>query len=184
MNDQKFDSIIFDCDGVLVDITESYDKTIDKTCSYILEKIAGISSIPIDHKIIDGFKESGGFNDEVDLTYACIISLYTANKLQKKEKEFLFQVINNADKTGITSVQKYLESFSDISEFISRLGSLENRHDNLVYSIFDQIFFGPQLYQKLFKKNSIFSESSGMINNDKIIVSKNLIFHSTKRIWE
>ena len=33
VNDIKnIDAIIFDCDGVLVDITESYDTAINKTC--------------------------------------------------------------------------------------------------------------------------------------------------------
>ena len=36
---QKFDSIIFDCDGVLVDITESYDLAIDKTTAIRFERI-------------------------------------------------------------------------------------------------------------------------------------------------
>ncbi|MBI1662066.1 MAG: HAD-IA family hydrolase [Nitrosopumilus sp.] len=174
MNNQKFDSIIFDCDGVLVDITQSYDKTIDKTCRYILKEFAGINSIIIDHKIIDGFKTSGGFNDDVDLTYAAVLSLYTSDKLNKEPSEFIYQVISNTDKTGIGSVQSYLESICDISEFLSKLGSLDDRHNNLVYSIFDQIFFGPELYKKLFGKHSKFSEK-GMISNDKVILSVSLL---------
>ena len=174
MSNQKFDSIIFDCDGVLVDITQSYDKTIDKTCRYVLNEFAGIDSIPIDHKIIDGFKASGGFNDEVDLTYAAVISLYAAYVLNKEPSEFIYKVILNSDKTGIRSVQSYLESICDLSEFLSKLGSLGDRHDNLVYSIFDQLFFGPDLYEKLFKKQSQFSED-GMIINDKIILSISLL---------
>ena len=174
MNNQKFDSIIFDCDGVLVDITQSYDKTIDKTCRYILKEFAGINSIIIDHKIIDGFKTSGGFNDEVDLTYAAVLSLYTSDKLNKEPSEFIYQVISNTDKTGIGSVQSYLESICDISKFLSKLGSLDDRHNNLVYSIFDQIFFGPELYKKLFGKHSKFSEK-GMISNDKVILSVSLL---------
>ncbi|WP_428325855.1 HAD family hydrolase [Nitrosopumilus sp.] len=170
MSNQKFDSIIFDCDGVLVDITQSYDKTIDKTCRYVLKEFAGIDSIVIDHKIIDGFKASGGFNDEVDLTYAAVLSLYAANKLNKEPSEFIYKVISNADKTGIRSVQSYLESLCDISKFLSKLGSLSDRHNNPVYSIFDQLFFGPELYEKLFGKQSLFSDK-GMISNDKVILS-------------
>ena len=170
MTAQKFDSIIFDCDGVLVDITQSYDKTIDKTCRYILQNIAGIDSITIDHSIIDGFKASGGFNDEVDLTYAAILSLYTADKLDKNPSDFIHQVIRNADKTGIRSVQTYLESICDVSKVLLKLGSLDDRHDNPVYSVFDQIFFGAQLYKKLFGVQSKFS-GDGMIDNDKVILS-------------
>lgn len=174
MSNQKFDSIIFDCDGVLVDITQSYDKTIDKTCRYVLKEFAGIDSIEIDHKIIDGFKASGGFNDEVDLTYAAVLSLYTANKLNKEPSEFIYDVISNADKTGIRSVQSYVESICDVSEFLSKLGSLGDRHNNPVYSIFDQLFFGPELYEKLFGKQSKFS-AEGMISNDKVILSVSLL---------
>lgn len=174
MNNQKFDSIIFDCDGVLVDITQSYDKTIDKTCRYILKEFTGIDSIVIDHKIIDGFKASGGFNDEVDLTYAAVLSLYAADKLNENPSGFICKVISNADKTGILSVRNYVESVCDISEFLSKLGSLDDRHNNPVYSIFDQIFFGPELYMKLFGKPSKFSET-GMISNDKVILSMSLL---------
>ena len=47
-------AIIFDCDGVLIDITKSYDLTINKTTKLVLERFANISdSIEIDSKIID-----------------------------------------------------------------------------------------------------------------------------------
>ena len=36
---QKFDSIIFDCDGVLVDIRNSYDNAINKTISAIMNEL-------------------------------------------------------------------------------------------------------------------------------------------------
>ena len=183
LSDQTFDSIVFDCDGVLVDITQSYDKTIDKTCKYVLKEFAEIDSITIDHKIIDGFKASGGFNDEVDLTYAAILSLYTADKLNENPSEFIYKVISNADKTGILSVQSYLESICDVSEMLSKLGSLGDRHNNPVYSIFDQLFYGPQLYQKLFGKQSKFSEE-GMISNDKVILSKSLLQTLQKQFGE
>ena len=35
----KFDSIIFDCDGVLVDIRNSYDHAINKTISAIMKEL-------------------------------------------------------------------------------------------------------------------------------------------------
>ena len=77
----KSDGIIFDCDGVLIDISKSYDLTITKTTSYVLENFANIfDGIPINSQIIDGFKSTGGFNDEVDLTYASILSITAAEK--------------------------------------------------------------------------------------------------------
>ena len=63
-NDLEIDSLIFDCDGVLIDIKKSYDQTITATTKYVLKNFAEITdSIDIDFKIIDGFKSTGGFND-------------------------------------------------------------------------------------------------------------------------
>ncbi|MBA4437486.1 MAG: HAD-IA family hydrolase [Nitrosopumilaceae archaeon] len=169
-----FDSIIFDCDGVLVDITNSYDQTIVKTAKYVLETLAKISdSIKIDFKIIDGFKSTGGFNDEVDLTYAAILSIVAAKKLKKDQTEFINLVIKNSDSTGIKSVETFLKNQVDISEIIKQLSYPGSHKDNILYQIFDQLFYGPELYSKLFKNTSKFSET-GLIENDIVIFNNDL----------
>lgn len=170
----KFDSIIFDCDGVLVDITNSYDQTIVKTTKYVLETLAKINdSIPIDFKIIDGFKSTGGFNDEVDLTYAAILSIVAAKKLKKDQTEFIFLVIKNSDSTGIKSVETFIKNQIDISEIIEQLSYPGSHKDNILYQIFDQLFYGPELYSKLFQNTSKFSEP-GLIENDVVIFNNGL----------
>jgi phosphoglycolate phosphatase-like HAD superfamily hydrolase len=176
LNDlSSIDGIVFDCDGVLIDITKSYDLTIDKTVKYVLENFSQISNcIEIDSKIIDGFKSSGGFNDEVDLAYAAILSLVAANKLNKSQHDFIFNVIYNADSSGILSVEKYLESLVDISDIKNKLSYPGTHNDNPLYKIFDQIFYGPELYSKLFKHKSQFSED-GLIDNDVVILNQQLI---------
>ena len=170
----KFDSIIFDCDGVLVDITNSYDQTIVKTTKYVLETLAKINdSIQIDFKIIDGFKSTGGFNDEVDLTYAAILSIVAAKKLKKDQTEFINLVIDNSDSTGIKSVETFIKDQTDISEIIEQLSYPGSHKDNILYQIFDQLFYGPELYSKLFKNISKFSEP-GLIENDVVIFNNDL----------
>jgi len=70
MKADKFDSIIFDCDGVLIDVTKSYDTTINRTISYVLKEIADITvDTPLTNEILLRFKSTGGFNDEIDITY-------------------------------------------------------------------------------------------------------------------
>ena len=169
------DAIIFDCDGVLIDITKSYDLAIIKTTQYVLENLAKISNpIEIDFKIIDGFKSTGGFNDEVDLTYAAIISLVAANQLEKDQTNFIFDVIKNSDSTGIVSVEKYLETLTDVSNIKNQLSYPGTHHENPLYQIFDQLFYGPELYQKLFNQTSKFSKS-GLIEQDDVIINDTLV---------
>ncbi len=173
-NDLEIDSLIFDCDGVLIDIKKSYDQTINATTKYVLENFAGITdSIDIDFKIIDGFKSTGGFNDEVDLTYASILSLVAAKKLKQDPTEFIFSVIKNSDSTGIKSVENFLKKQTDISEIIKKLSYPSSHSENILYQIFDQLFYGPELYSKLFKTISKFSEP-GLIENDQVIFNDEL----------
>jgi len=171
----EIDSIIFDCDGVLIDITKSYDLAIIKTTKYVLKNFAKINdAIDVDFKIIDGFKSTGGFNDEVDLTYAAIISLVAAKQLEKDQTSFIFDVINNANYTGIESVEKYLENQVDISNIKKQLSYPSAHHENPLYQIFDQLFYGPELYKKLFGNSSKFTEP-GLIEQDDVILNNLLI---------
>jgi len=171
----EIDAIIFDCDGVLIDITKSYDQAIIKTTQYVLKNFAKINdTIDVDFKIIDGFKSTGGFNDEVDLTYAAIISLVAAKKLEKDQTSFIFDVIKNADSNGISSVEKYIENQVDISDIKKQLSYPGMHNENPLYQIFDQLFYGPELYQKLFNNSSTFSES-GLIEQDDVILNNLLI---------
>ena len=180
-NHADIDSLIFDCDGVLIDITKSYDQTIITTAKYVLETLANIDdSIDIDFKIIDGFKSTGGFNDEVDLTYAAILSIVAAKKLKKDQTEFIFTVIKNSDSTGIKSVENFLKNQVDISKIVNQLSYPGSHKENVLYQIFDQLFYGPELYLKLFKNNSKFSDP-GLIENDDVILDDELCIKLQKK---
>ncbi len=171
----RIDALIFDCDGVLIDITKSYDFAIIKTAQHILENLAKIDdAISINFKIIEGFKSTGGFNDEVDLTYAAVLSLIAAKKLKADQTSFVFDVIKNADSTGISSVEKYINSLVDISDMTNQLSYPGSRDQSLLRRTFDQLFYGPQLYQKLFGNTSPFSEP-GLIEQDKVILDSPLM---------
>ena len=172
---KKIDGLIFDCDGVLVDITESYDSTIIQTTKYVLENIFSIiPKTDVSYKIIEDFKASGGFNDEVDVTYACIASFFAAEKSSQDYLNFINLVIGNSNSTGIKSVEKFIEKQIDIIEIKEKLAYPGNHDENILYQIFDQIFYGPELYKTIFNKESNFSDS-GFIEKDKLILSEQLL---------
>ena len=176
MKTDEFDSIIFDCDGVLIDVTESYDVTINKTISYVLKEIADITvDTPLTNEILLKFKSTGGFNDEIDITYAGILCFIAAKKLNKNPTELILDVLNNADDTGIAYIEDFLNKIDvGIADIKSRLDYPSTDKNDLIHATFDQLFFGPELYSKIFQKKSKFSEK-GLIENDKVIVNSELI---------
>ena len=124
MKADKFDSIIFDCDGVLIDVTKSYDTTINRTISYVLKEIADITvDTPLTNEILLRFKSTGGFNDEIDITYSGILCFIAAKKLNKDPAELILDVLNNADDTGIAYIEDFLNKIDvDIADIKARLG--------------------------------------------------------------
>jgi len=176
MKADEFDSIIFDCDVVLIDVTQSYDTTINKTISYVLKEIADITvDTPLTNEILLKFKSTGGFNDEIDITYSGILCFIAAKKLNKDPAELILDVLNNADDTGIAYIEDFLNKIDvDIADIKSRLGYQSTDKNDLIHATFDQLFFGPELYNKIFQKESKFSEK-GFIENDNVIVNSELI---------
>ena len=176
MKADEFDSIIFDCDGVLIDVTKSYDTTINKTISYVLKEIADVTvDNPLTNEILLKFKSTGGFNDEIDITYSGILCYIAAKKLNKDPTELIIDVLNNADDSGIAYVENFLNKIDvNISDVKSRLGYPSADKNDLIHATFDQLFFGPELYSKIFQKKSNFSEK-GFIENDKVIVNSELV---------
>ena len=176
MKVDEFDSIIFDCDGVLIDVTTSYDTTINKTISYVLKEIADITvDTPLTNEMLLKFKSTGGFNDEIDITYSGVLCYIAAKKLKKNPTELILDVLNNADDTGIAYIEGFLDKIDvDISDIKSRLNYPSVEKNDLIHATFDQLFFGPELYEKIFQKKSKFSDR-GFIENDNVIVTSALI---------
>jgi HAD superfamily hydrolase (TIGR01548 family) len=174
---RKLDSIVFDCDGVLIDVSNSYDLAIKKTVDFIIKEMAQINeSGLVTTKLIEGFKASGGFNDEIDVTYVLILAIVAAKKRNELFSNFILKVIENADQTGINSVEKYLNTLDvDLSDIRKKLTYPSKKFQNPLSSIFDEIFYGSKLYMQLYKKQPQFFDGPGLIENDIILLNKDLV---------
>lgn len=67
----KLDVLVFDVDGVLIDVSESYRNAIRQTVQLYLEACLGLSSYDSDlvsYEDVAAFKLAGGFNNDWDLT--------------------------------------------------------------------------------------------------------------------
>jgi len=92
----KVDAVIFDCDGVLVDIRGSYNRAISKTSAYIFEGLTGCA-IPvslISDEVIFLFRRSGGFNNDWDTVYGILMFMLCGlpEKLRGELKERIEKV--------------------------------------------------------------------------------------------
>ena len=173
---QKFDSIIFDCDGVLVDIRNSYDHAINKTIFEIMNELFddNVTDV-VTSKILYGLKATGGFNDEVAVVYTVVMVLVASKKLNIEFEKLIIDVINNANETGINSIDNYFTNKNiDLTEIKSKLDYENSRKVSYVHRIFNQLFYGPILYEEIFNKKSQFTEKP-LIDLDNIVLDDNLM---------
>jgi len=80
------DVLIWDIDGVLIYVKDSYRKAIIETTQYYFSKLIGM---PLDNYLISTsdtqcFKYIEGFNDDWKLTYACILCLLSKMIYERK----------------------------------------------------------------------------------------------------
>jgi HAD superfamily phosphatase len=71
----KLDTVIFDMDGVLVDITTSVRPALLLCVPYYLREVVGWASPDnlFTSETVERFKNAGGFNDDVDLACALVL---------------------------------------------------------------------------------------------------------------
>ena len=93
-------AILFDMDGVLVDVSDSYRMAIKKTAEFFLEK--EISLIEIQE-----YKNKGGYNNDWDLTEAILNSYDKKIEMEKIVERFqMFYLGKNFD--GLVQNEKWL----------------------------------------------------------------------------
>jgi HAD superfamily phosphatase len=172
------DCALFDIDGVLVDVRNSYSLAIKMTIEFITKLVIGTSFSRklVSDTLLLKFKQTGGFNNEVDICYAIILALISrpANESPSDMRHFLFTVAENADETGIFSVEKYLSTLSTPSH-------IEKLKADLVYpapvgksllpTVFDEFFYGPALFQEQHNMKPLYYHGKPLIENDKMIIS-------------
>lgn len=101
------EAILFDMDGVLVDVSASYRLVIKKTAEYFLGKEISLSEI-------QQYKNRGGYNNDWDITETIILS--RGKKIEKEEiiKRFQTYYLGN-DFDGLIKNEKWLPDHDVLS---------------------------------------------------------------------
>jgi len=74
---KNINTVIFDCDGVLINSKNSYDKCIELTISYILRNMLNkqFISFKISKSTLELFRQTGGFNNDYKFCYVVILKI-------------------------------------------------------------------------------------------------------------
>ncbi|MDO8553665.1 MAG: histidinol-phosphate transaminase [Candidatus Micrarchaeota archaeon] len=82
LKSQKIDAVIFDIDGVLVDVSNSYRLAIKKTAEKFLGREVTTGEI-------DKIKSIAGFNNDWDATYAIVKGVFNQKEIDRNTETYL-----------------------------------------------------------------------------------------------
>lgn len=178
---RNLECAIFDCDGTLVNINNSYNACIKKTVGFILERLVGGKDWYelVSDELILKFRMSGGFNNDTDTSYASILAvLASGSKDVVAARNFALHVASKASPQGIRSVEQYLEK-SGYTDAVKKAKSELNYPGlvgiSMISTVFDELFYGKELFIKLHHMRPSFSNSKGFIDEDEVIISNDTV---------
>jgi phosphoglycolate phosphatase-like HAD superfamily hydrolase len=129
----NMDILIFDMDGVLIDVSNSYRKTIQRTVHIYLETCLGFESEKgrrVTEQDISLFKSVGGFNNDWDLTSGLLLHLLSISGIppssKRKKNSSIEKVVLYLKKESSKLCQKKASLFKkrDLSLFLEKVKSL------------------------------------------------------------
>ncbi len=168
-NIEQADALILDCDGTLVNINDSYNACIKYTVGYFLESLVSRAWYDyVTDDLIQALRATGGFNNDIDTCYACILSAVASNTDDiNKAREFALSIASKADARGIASVEEELRGYD-----LSRVKRVLNypSSNSILARKFDEFFYGKELFKKIYGIDA--NTTKGFIEYDQVIITE------------
>lgn len=170
-------AVLFDIDGVLIDVRQSYIDSIRKTVDLYLQKILLVPFYReplLSRDDVNHFKLLGGFNNDWDTVYGILLHLQARVEqgprkweiLTVKKLRALFNLKNLARRVpqpcGIQPVKKLVKDQGLISYALAK-------------DMFQEIYLGEKLFKKNEGRPPLFSRDKGLIHLEKLLFPKPLL---------
>ena len=175
----QLDTIVFDIDGVLIDMRESFRKAICQTVQFYFKEILHFQGCKnlIHPEEIEYFKMAGGFNNDWDLTSAVILfylmkvrenNLKDIDELKSREpdiKTFTTKMLSLGG--GLAKVINLFKKNKHIKEEIFSLWD-----EDLITKIFQEIYAGEEHCFNIYGFHPSLIKTEGLIKQERIIIDK------------
>ena len=166
-----FDAVIFDLDNVLVDTRRSYLEAIRWTVDlYLLHGSVPFFRAPkknspqiLSLEDVEEFKLLGGFNDDWDCCYGLLVYLLNLPVKGRTLKDLKAAV---DVKDFVASIKKRPLGVPGI---VRRLGRPSQVTIEKIARIFQEIYLGKNLFERIEKKEAAFWQRRGLIHKERLI---------------
>lgn len=203
------DLLIFDMDGVLIDVSQSYRKTIQQTIHIYLKDCLGVRANLVSHEEISLFKSVGGFNNDWDLTTGFLLYLLSLSGLPPSPKRRRFPNVKEA----LTFLKKKSSEFkpttikppqkNHLADFLKKVksscgglkavrhglknslegwvyGSGDLDRENLVKRIFQEVYLGKK-FTAYYHLPRLFHKEDGLYRQERLLIPRSILSSLRKK---
>ncbi|MFB6344843.1 MAG: TIGR01548 family HAD-type hydrolase [bacterium] len=155
----QVDTIIFDLDGVLVDVSGSYRRAVKES----VEIVYGQS---FKEDLIQRYKDLGGFNNDWKVTYACALYVLTREHCETLSLDSWVEAVRSSGK-GLEAAEMAIDDFLSGDE---RETIIDRWSQEKLRSIFQELYLGSDDFSRLENRESTL-ERPGYIHSEPVIVN-------------
>jgi HAD superfamily hydrolase (TIGR01548 family) len=187
MDTETKNLIIFDMDGVIMDVSQSYRETIRLTARHFLQGAPDYDNLPdplFSLEDLADVKQSGGLNNDWETTYRAISLLLTqvdiSDALHDDDAWRLRQkIMSHCDLSNLIAFLKShpyplktLLQKNDHKEsgFVKKLSSGDVGSGNIIKQIFQEIYLGKKLFETIYSIPPKTDFENGLIDQEKLLV--------------
>jgi len=184
--------IVFDMDGVIVDVSESYRNAVRQTARLFFKGADSWKSLPeplFSHADLSRVKQTGSLNNDWDLTFLIINLLFPLVKISSEYPDSdpwttYKKTLENCDVANLAQFlnsEKYpvstlLEKKGRISnDFIAGLYTGDVGSGNIIKQIFQEIYLGRELFESTYKIQSKVYHGKGFINKETLLIDTSIL---------
>jgi len=184
--------IVFDMDGVLIDVSESYRATVRQTAALFWGSARSAEHLPdplFSLTDLAQVKQSGGLNNDWDLTYVVINLLSTLLQItdSTKNADPWIRFRKTIARCDVAPLADFLQTTEHpLATLLRRHGRLEHPFvgslyhgdvgsGNVIKQIFQAIYLGPQLFESTYAFSPVLYTGEGFIHREKLLIDSWLL---------
>jgi HAD superfamily hydrolase (TIGR01548 family) len=190
--------IVFDMDGVIIDVSRSYREAVRMAARLFFKGAASWENLPdplFSHAELARVKQSGGLNNDWDLTFLIINLLFTRVQISIEDHDSnpwhnYKRTIKRADVSGLARfLQEKSNPLSALfdrngrisNDFITRLYTGDIGSGNIIKQIFQEIYLGEALFESTYQVQSKVFHEKGLIDQETLLIDKSTLENLSRR---
>jgi phosphoglycolate phosphatase-like HAD superfamily hydrolase len=184
--------IIFDMDGVIIDVSGSYREVVRQTSKLFFQPARSWEKLPeplFELSDLAAVKQSGGLNNDWDLTCLVINLLYslTAGTASQKSRDPWTRWHDTLSRCDVTPIAEYLVATDHPlvtllkkkgraqDKFIAEMYTGDVGSGNIIKQIFQEIYLGGELFERTYESKPKIFSGSGSILKEKVLIDRSIL---------